>query len=260
MPRSHDRDAIRAVLNRDRPWSVYALGDLDPEYFPHTRWHVVPDGSALVMLYVEFQPAVVFALGHSQALELLLEEVGETELYLHVRPEVVPLLRARYQEVHEQPMWRKLLDTARFAPVPTSAKRLTASDVPALERLYDDGDAAGERPHFFLPSMVERGVFTGIYEGADLIAVAGTHLVSAAEGVAAVGNIYTRRDRRGRGLAAQTTAAVVGELLRREIGTIILNVSQTNGVAERVYERLGFRRYCAYDEGSVARRRQGEKR
>ena len=49
MPRLHDRDPIRAILNRDRPWAVYALGDLDPEHFVHTRWHVAEGGRALSM-------------------------------------------------------------------------------------------------------------------------------------------------------------------------------------------------------------------
>ena len=77
--------------------------------------------------------------------------------------------------------------------------------------------------------------------------------MSAAQSVAAVGNIYTRRDRRCRGLAAQATAAVLEELLRRGIETIVLNVSRTNTGAERVYERLGFRRYCGYFEGRAVR-------
>ena len=70
--------------------------------------------------------------------------------------------------------------------------------------------------------------------------MAGTHLVVPQEGIAAVGNIYTRRDRRGRGLAGRVTAAVVAELLRRGVPTVALNVAQTNATARRVYERVGF--------------------
>jgi predicted GNAT family acetyltransferase len=101
--------------------------------------------------------------------------------------------------------------------------------------------------------MLQDGVFFGTREAGELVAAAGTHLVACSEGVAAVGNVYTRRDRRGRGLAARTTSAVVGELLRMNVATIALNVSRNNDVAIRVYERLGFLRYCAYYEG-LARR------
>ena len=81
------------------------------------------------------------------------------------------------------------------------------------------------------------------------MSVAGTHLVVSAEGVAAVGNIYTRRGCRWRGWGSLATSAVVGELLRREIPTIGLNVNQQNQPAIRVYEKLGFVKYCAFCEG-----------
>ena len=85
------------------------------------------------------------------------------------------------------------------------------------------------------------------------IAAAGTHLVAPLESVAAVGNIYTRRDRRGRGLGTAVTAAVTAELRRRGVRTIGLNVNQRNATAIGLYERLGFVRYCAFVEGVATR-------
>jgi hypothetical protein len=71
--------------------------------------------------------------------------------------------------------------------------------------------------------------------------------------LAAIGNVYTRRDRRGLGFGTQVTAAVTAALLRLRLRTVALNVEQNNDTAIRIYERLGFRRYCEYREG-VARR------
>ena len=125
--------------------------------------------------------------------------------------------------------------------------RLTADDVHALEDLYADGELTGESPDFFYGSMVTDGVFFGVYEGPDLVAAAGTHLVARDESAAAIGNVYVRRDKRAQGLGRVVTAAVVHEL--RDFETIGLNVRADNASAIRVYESLGFVKHCEFVEG-----------
>jgi predicted GNAT family acetyltransferase len=102
--------------------------------------------------------------------------------------------------------------------------------------------------------MLQEGVYRGVWEGRELIAAAGTHLVVPDQGVGAIGNVYTRRDRRGRGLARRVTSAVAAELLRRQIPTVALNVHQDNLTALRIYEKLGFERYCEFREGVAVRK------
>jgi predicted GNAT family acetyltransferase len=130
---------------------------------------------------------------------------------------------------------------------------LGPADLSSIQSLYADGEEAGESPEYFSPSSIEDGVFFGIRERQELVSIAGTHVVSPQEGVAAAGNVYTRRDRRGNGLAAQTTSAVVKELLQRGIGTIALNVRQENLRATHIYEKLGFEKYCEFREGFAYR-------
>jgi ribosomal protein S18 acetylase RimI-like enzyme len=255
MPPLTELPAIRALLESDRCWAVYALGDLVPARFRDCTWYHAP-GEALVLLYRAFATPVLITLGKPSAVGELLEEIGpEREMYLHVRPEIVPLLRTRHDIRHEKTMWRMVLDAASYhSAEPGDAVRLGPADAPALRRLYGDGEPAGEAPDFFADVMLEEGVFFGVWEGSELVAAAGTHLVAPEESVAAVGNIYTRRDRRGRGLGTRLTAAVVGELLRRRLRTIALNVHEHNAAAIRVYERLGFARYCTFKEGLAVRR------
>ncbi len=251
MPPLRDVAAIRSILAADPAWSIYALGDLAPGFFERSEWFRPPDAPGLALLFRGFDTPVLFTMGAADAVAAMLDEIGsKAAVYLHVRPEIVPVLAARYQIVELKEMCRMVLDWRAFRPAPgDGVVRLSAPDLGDLERLYADGHATGEAPDFFFPSMLDDGVFFGVREGRELIAAAGTHLVVPAEGVAAVGNVYTRRDRRGRGLAAQTTSAVVNELAGL---TVALNVSRKNESAIRVYERLGFRRYCDYYEGATA--------
>ena len=83
--------------------------------------------------------------------------------------------------------------------------------------------------------MLAQGTFYGVREGADLVAIAGTHLFSDALGICTIGNVYTRRDHRRRGLGARVTSAVVEHALERAVPTIVLNVGQSNEGARRVY-------------------------
>ncbi len=251
MSRLTDLAAIRAILDTDRGWSVYPLGDLAVQRRPHCTWlYSCGTDPGLVLLYREFATPIVFALGRPDRVQPLLEEASdEKELYLHLRPEIVDLLRPGYRIEDEVDMWRMVLDPAQFKDAGSAnAVCLGPGHLEALEQLYLDGRSAGETPHFFFPSMIADGAFFGIWEGGALVAAGGTHLVEPGEGVAALGNIYTRRDRRGRGLATQITQAITAELLRRQVRTIALNVSQSNHAAIRVYERLGFRRHGAYKE------------
>jgi predicted GNAT family acetyltransferase len=130
---------------------------------------------------------------------------------------------------------------------------LGPADLADIERLYADGLARGESPDFFFSSMLQQGMFRGVRRRGELVAVAGTHLFAPGVGVCAIGNVYTRLDCRGRGLASVVTSAVVAEAFGRCAETVVLNVRQTNDAARRVYERLGFERYCEFVEGEARR-------
>jgi GNAT superfamily N-acetyltransferase len=252
VPRLTDLTAVRALLETDRPWAAYALGDLAPGFAEYSEWFSASgEGQALALLYRAFDTPVLFTLGDPQFIENLLDEIGdERKMYLSIRPEILPLIKARWKVEHEAAMWRMIVTPESFQPAPADGVAwLGSADLPALRRLYATGEATGEVPDFFSAEMVRRGVFFGVYEGEALIAAAGTHLIAPAEGVGAVGNVYTRRDRRGSGLAACVTSAVTAELLRLRLRTVALNVNQRNEAAIRVYHRLGYVRYCPFHEG-----------
>ncbi len=111
MPVLRDQAAIRSILSADPGWSVYALGDLAPGFFEHTLWVQPTDRApALALLFRGFSTPVLFAFGEAQAFAGTLDEIGdEPSLYLHVRPEIVPVLAGRYRIVELKDMLRMAL-------------------------------------------------------------------------------------------------------------------------------------------------------
>ena len=244
MPRLTDKNEIRTLLRRDPAWSVYALGDLAPAMFAKTLWFT-PD---LALIVRDYGTAILFAMGPRSVREALACVAGPVHLQVH--RDALDEVR-RYAAVSAlRLMWRMTWTGVRPPSPGSVTTRLGPSDVPALQTLYADGESSGESPDFFFPSMLADGAFHGIYEGTALVAAAGTHLVAREEGAAAIGNVYTRRDRRGRGLARLTTSAVLGELASVE--TIGLNVRADNDAALRLYESLGFVRHCQFYEALAA--------
>lgn len=255
MPKTHDRDEIRRALSSDREWSVYALGDLEPGMFEDCEWYAARGPSpGLVLFYGAFDVPVLFAMGQASVVRELLQEAGPWErAYLSVRPDVLQLVKRTHEVEHETAMWRMILRRQDLPPDPDIVA-LGLADLPRIRELHADGEAMGEVPDFFTESMLERGVYVGILDGEELIASAGTHLVSARESVAAIGNVYVRRDRRGLGLGTRVTRAVAAELLGKGIETIALNVAQSNAPGIRAYTKVGFRGYCEFWEGVAVSR------
>ena len=249
MPPCSDPSRIRAVLNRDRAWALYLLGDLEPQLFARGSWWC--DDDAVTLLYRGFDPPILCAFGSGGSVRPLFDEMPRpARVYLHVQTEIAGLVGERYAVPEPRHMIRMALAGADYRPVPAGgAYRLAPGDTAALVALYRDGEAIGDAPGFFTPEMLDGGVYCGVRQHGELIAVAGTHIVSYGESVAAIGNVYTHRQHRGRGLGALTTSAVASALLGAGIRTVALSVNQRNQAAISVYRRLGFREHCGFVEG-----------
>lgn len=246
MPPIADKAAIRALLHRDPRWCVYALGDLTPRMFEKCRWFT-PD---LSLVLHDYGTSILFAHGTGSIREAINHVTSPCHLQVQADAleEAARLARVEQVKHMQRFTWeqRGRADDRPRAAGHVVIKRLDSGAVAALQRLYADGESTLESPDFFHPAMVDHGVFAGAIEDGALVAVAGTHLVSRDEGVAAIGNVYTRRDRRGRGYSTLTMAAVLHEL--RECGTVGLNVRDGNTAAIKVYESLGFEKYCDFRE------------
>jgi ribosomal protein S18 acetylase RimI-like enzyme len=141
-----------------------------------------------------------------------------------------------------------------LGPVGHRLLHLGPSDVPAIESLI--AQSGSFAPDGFASYQVADGLFFGIADDCGgLAAVGGTHILNTEEGVAAIGNVCTHPDFRGRGYAKAITTEIVSQLRSAGVPVIVLNVIHENRTARRLYESLGFVEHCSFVEGIVARRR-----
>ena len=243
-----DKTRLLTFLNTDRAWHAYALADLSDPFFSQCRWWAAEtDGGivTLVLSYKGLEPPVFLAMGEAKHLPQIFQraELPSEAMFLG-REAHIPFLLKAYQAQYLDKMWRMALSADKFKPADyTQTVRLDKSHLPTLLAMY-----RGNHGNAFAPYQLEQGVFYGLFEAGELVSVAGTHLVAPEYGIAAVGNIYTRPQHRGKGLAQQVTSAVCADLLAQKLD-VVLNVDQSNASAVHLYKKLGFEIHCPFIEG-----------
>lgn len=250
-----DKEQIKAFLGTDREYGAFALGDLDPEFFPHCTWYGAEtegDIRSLALVFRALDPPALFVMGDPTGLALMLGSlVRERNVYVTCRQEHKPVVEAYYSLGKSERMIRMVLRPNRFRPIRRHMpERLTPASFGELQELYDadKGYAA-----WFQPYQLAQGFFYGMRERGRLVSVAGTHLVSLAVGVAAVGNVFTLPAYRGRGYASACVSRLTEALLAHDL-LVVLNVSETNDRAACIYRRLGYKDSCTFLEIPAIRR------
>ena len=249
---------IREILNRDRYWSLYALGDLAPAELPNCEWRFdQADREAVLLFYRAFDPPIFFATGPVMKVDSLLDQAPLPQaLYLHTKSDLLDVVSGRYRDITTKRMRRMILMKPEL-PDPSGVESLGEKDLQEVLDLFSARNAKEEDGTFFLPALLTQGVYFGARVNGRLVAVAGTHLVNVAEGVAAIGNVFCHPAERGNGLGARVTGAVIHSLCALGIRTIGLNVGFDNDGAARLYRRLGFHEVCSYVEGIASGFRLG---
>ena len=266
------------ILSQDPIWAAYAIADLRPDLAGFCRWLVAPDASALALLFTGLEPPILLTAGTSEGVALALNESElPQEVFLSVLPSHLPAVQQHYPRIDRQDMLRMALAPGQQLSVPLlPTVSLSIADENRLQALYRHG--GGFAPDAFTAGQVHDGYFFGIEdEHGGLAAAGGTHIASRSKctssltsqekslrktssidrvlskGVAAIGNIYTRPDCRGRGYGTAVTARIVQALQADSYRLIVLNVSEQNLVARSLYEKLGFVTHCLFVEGSAKR-------
>jgi ribosomal protein S18 acetylase RimI-like enzyme len=240
-----DWDAARRLLEGDQIWCAYALADLDS----HLRQlcDVWMEQDSLLLRFRGLTPSVLFAYGEPAAVYKMCEAIEPKRYIFTFDIPTRSALRDLLQVESENEMHRMVYSGSEL-PVKkmADAQPLSLANLNAIQDLMAGHD---DRPDAFDPSQLDHGCFFGVWREGSLVAMAGTHVLSTAMGVAAIGNVFTHPDWRGKGWGRSASAAVLSSLVERGIPTIVLNTQVENHAAIQLYRGLGFESYCHYMEG-----------
>lgn len=249
---TRDRALLRRFLEQDRLRAAYAICDLEDREFARSKWGIATQSGETTALVLEFgglTPQPLFVMGDGGGIAAVLREVIRPRLvYLAADESLLPVVDRIYRIDPGPQMLRMWVNRQMFRPVLGPAVRLSPVDIVDLNRLYGLGFSG------WLPAeAIGRGVYYGVRMAGRLIAAAGTHVISPEGKLAAVGNVMTHIDFRGRGFAKLTTSAVTQELLR-SCDEVVLNVRADNPPAIAAYRALGYREHCRFEERLAHRR------
>lgn len=243
-------DDAAAFLLQDRAWGAYPLGYLDPDSgIGSQAWMGDREGGRHALLVMAQLPQLlsIFATGDGPALDSVLGGLPAVPAsgVFSARADCLEVLERHLHIATASSMRRMRVDARTFRPRRVAETvRLDIRHLTDVQRLYGMWTDAHQ-----LPSQLSQGVYYGVFQDRELIAIAGTHCHSRRYGVGAVGNVLTHSFHRGRGLAATTTTAVTEELFRLGCEEVVLNVRNGNEAAMAAYTGLGFTVHCSFVEG-----------
>ena len=193
---------LRAFLEQDRLYAAYAICDLEEREFARTRWGVACDGDELVAVVLEYtgptpQPLFVDGPHRTASRRSCATSSGRAP---RTSPRAPAMLPGRRGALPGRPRAADGPDVGRPRALPA-----VPGDRPAAAARSRSASSTGSTSSGFaswLPSSaIADGVYYGMRVNGQLVAAAGTHVVSRERRLAVVGNVLTHVDYRGRGFA-----------------------------------------------------------
>ena len=261
-----DRARLERFLRTNAAAQIYALADLDDAFWADTRWFasVRADGelAAVCLLLEKLALPIVHAVAEpgDRATLALVAELAPSlpgTFFVNLPIGFAERLERSYT-IHAR------VEFAKMWLPDTSA--LDGDELPGIEPLgpehadeladfYAHRALRADESHgrFFAPYMLALCPWFALRERGELVSVAGVHVFSRRYGVAALGNVATVPERRGRGLARAVCARLCRELAA-SVPLVGLNVAVANQAARACYRALGFREVLRYEEAVLTRR------
>jgi len=250
-----DKNVLAAFFARDEALHLYEIGDLDAFFWTDTSWFGWQESGgirAVALLYSGSSVPTLILLErtHESAAARLLDAMLARlphSYYAHLSPNLSDRLGDGPRTSHGRHLKMILRSPELLSNIDgEGAEALSEAEQEELKGFYE----RSYPENWFMPRMLETGEYFGIRIGGELVAVAGVHVFSPEYRVAALGNITTHPEYRGRGLGRRVTAHLCRSLLR-SVDTIGLNVHADNHSAIRCYRALGFAPVAEYGEFMV---------
>lgn len=257
-----DTKILEKYFRKNTALNIYAIGDLDEFFFEYTDFYALTSEEEIrqvVFIYKGSELAVLQGICEEDEEEEMKELVTEIipalpdKFYSHLSSGIEDVLKEKYSPESHGKYFKMSLVKNNFRQFPgdetETIKRITADKYDSLNEFYErayPGNWTDKR-------MYVTGKYFGYFDEEKIIGVAGIHVYSSAFRVAALGNITTDPDFRGRSVCKKVTSALCSDLF--ETTDIIgLNVHSENESAIKCYKSLGFEISGNFEEFMITRK------
>jgi ribosomal protein S18 acetylase RimI-like enzyme len=246
-----NKDEIYRFLSGTPDLQLYAIGDLDDFYWPFTTWYAIYELNeikSIALLYSGMSPST-FLLFHDKdsyySTQLLksVKPLLPEKLNVHLSPGLINVFgKENIIEDYGQ-NYRMVLMKAPEQISDENIRKMTVRDLNEINSLYKIAYPS----NWFDSRMVETRKYFGYFNKGILVGIAGIHVYSMQYRIAALGNIATHPDFRGRKIAYKLTSYLCNNL-KKTVDLIGLNVKSENSAAIKCYNNIGFEIRSSYDE------------
>lgn len=251
-----NKNEIEVFLRKNVPLHIYSIGDLDDFFWQDTEWHALKEGDeiqALALIYTGLPVPTLQALseqaGPMRQLLRSIFHILPDRFHAHLSPGVGEVFKGQYEMETCEKHYKMVLNNNQLPDNMDREQviRLTDMDLNQMHQLYEEAYPG----NWFDPRMLKTGQYFGIKIDNKLVSVAGIHVYSEKYKVAALGNIVTHPDFRGRGFAQSVTVQLCRSL-SENVNHIGLNVKSDNTAAVALYKKLGFEITAHYFECMIS--------
>ena len=246
----NDKQTIYSFLSENPGLNLYLIGDLDDFFWPDTKWFAVVHNDSIrsiALLYsAEIPTFLLFHEGDPVYPKFLIKSVKNDlpeKFNVHLSPGLINIFGRENILKNYGHNLRMILAGDPGKIIDNNIRRLGQHDLDVIKNFY----SVSYEGNWFDERMLKTGKYFGYFINETLVGVSGIHVYSREYRVAALGNIATHPEHRGKKIAYKLTVTLCDDL-KNDTDIIGLNVSSSNIPAIRCYENAEFDIYSSYDE------------